>query len=52
MQDYLNAEDFNRFKLGRVLDRIDGFGTEILFNDISMNVCRQAENRKIRNFKD
>ena len=37
----VNAEDFNRFKLGRVLDRLHGYGTEMLFSEISLNVCQQ-----------
>jgi len=37
----VKADDFNRFKLGRVLDRCHGYGTELLFSEISANVCRQ-----------
>lgn len=29
-RECVNAEDFNRFKLGRVLDRCHGYGTELL----------------------
>lgn len=43
----VKAEDFNRFKLGRVLDRLHGYGTEMLFSEISMNVCQQ-ENVDLR----
>lgn len=39
----VNAEDFNRFKLGRVLDRCHGYGTELLFSEIALNVCRQEQ---------
>ncbi|MDQ7005363.1 MAG: IS1634 family transposase [Ghiorsea sp.] len=39
----VKAEDFNRFKLGRVLDRCHGYGTELLFSEISLNVCRQEK---------
>lgn len=39
----VKAEDFNRFKLGRVLDRCHGYGTELLFSEISLNVCEQEE---------
>lgn len=41
--DGVKAEDFNRFKLGRVLDRCHGYGTELLFSEISLNVCRQEK---------
>lgn len=39
----VNANDFNRFKLGRVLDRCHGYGTELLFSEIALNVCRQEQ---------
>lgn len=35
----VEASDFNRFKLGRVLDRCYNYGTE--FSEIALNVCRQ-----------
>lgn len=35
----VKASDFNRFKLGRVLDRCYNYGTE--FSEIALNVCRQ-----------
>jgi len=37
----VSAQDFNRFKLGRALDRCHGYGTELLFSEISMDVCRR-----------
>ncbi len=37
----VDAADFNRFKLGRVLDRCYNYGTELLFSEIALNVCRQ-----------
>jgi transposase len=37
----VKADDFNRFKLGRVLDRCHGYGTELLFSEIALQVCRQ-----------
>ena len=40
-RDGVVAEDFNRFKLGRILDRLHGYGTEMLFSEISLNVCQQ-----------
>lgn len=39
--DDVKAEDFNRFKLGRVLDRCYDYGTELLFSEVSLDVCRQ-----------
>ncbi|MDX8396002.1 MAG: IS1634 family transposase [Mariprofundaceae bacterium] len=39
----VKAEDFNRFKLGRVLDRCHSYGTELLFGEISLNVCQQED---------
>lgn len=35
----VEASDFNRFKLGRVLERCYNYGTE--FSEIALNVCRQ-----------
>ncbi len=40
-RDGVKAEDFNRFKLGRILDRLHGYGTEMLFSEISLDVCQQ-----------
>jgi len=37
------AEDFNRFKLGRVLDRCHSYGTELLFGEIALKVCQQEQ---------
>ena len=42
-RDGVEAEDFNRFKLGRVLDRSNSYGNELLFGEISLNVCRQEQ---------
>jgi transposase len=39
----VKADDFNRFKLGRILDRCHGYGTELLFSEISQHVCRQEK---------
>jgi transposase len=39
----VKADDFNRFKLGRVLDRCHSYGTELLFSEIALNVCRQEQ---------
>jgi len=37
----VNADDFNRFKIGRILDRLHTFGTETLFSHIAVDVCEQ-----------
>ena len=39
----VKADDFNRFKQGRTLDRFHGYGTELLFNEIALNVCQQEK---------
>ena len=39
----VKADDFNRFKLGRVLDRCYDYGTELLFSEIALQVCRQEK---------
>jgi len=39
----VKADDFNRFKLGRVLDRCHGYGTELLFSEIALNVCQKEK---------
>ncbi len=39
----VKADDFNRFKLSRVLDRCHSYGTELLFSEISLHVCRQEK---------
>jgi transposase len=39
----VKADDFNRFKLGRVLDRCHRYGTELLFSKIALNVCQQEK---------
>jgi hypothetical protein len=42
-KENVKASDFNRFKLGRVLDRCHSYGTELLFSEISLHVCRQEQ---------
>ena len=37
----VEADHFNRFKLGRSLDKVFGYGCDVLFSEISMDVCRQ-----------
>ncbi len=39
----VKADDFNRFKLGRVLDRCSDYGTELFFSEISSDVCYQEK---------
>lgn len=36
------ASHFNRFKLGRSLDKVFAYGCDALFSEISLAVCRQA----------
>ena len=37
----LEAEMFNRFKLGRTLDEINTYGGDLLFREIALAVCQQ-----------
>ena len=37
----VKAEHFNRFKLGRSLDDVYAYGCDLLFSEISVNVCQQ-----------
>ncbi|MBF0260102.1 MAG: IS1634 family transposase, partial [Desulfamplus sp.] len=37
----IEASHFNRFKLGRALDDVHGYGIEALFSKIALNVCEQ-----------
>lgn len=39
----VKAEDFNRFRLGRVLDRCHKYGTDLLFSEISLKICQQEQ---------
>jgi transposase len=39
----VKADDFNRFKQGRSLDRCHSYGTELLFSEIALNVCEQEK---------
>jgi transposase len=39
----LSAEDFNRFKLSRALDRIAAYGCEALFGQIALGVAKDFE---------
>jgi len=40
-RDGIEASYFNRFKLGRALDDVHGYGIEALFSKIALNVCEQ-----------
>lgn len=37
----VNAEMFNRFKLGRSLDEVHAYGCDLLFSELAMAVCAQ-----------
>ena len=37
------AEHFNRFKLGRSLDKIYSYGCDLLFSEIAFSACQQEE---------
>lgn len=39
----VKADDFNRFKQGRTLDRCHSYGTELLFSEIALHVCEQEK---------
>ena len=40
-RDGVSAEPFNRFKLGRSLDKAFAYGCDTLFSEIALAVCRQ-----------
>src|SRR5436853_2645022 len=37
----VKAEMLNRFKLGRTLDEVNTYGSDLLFSEIALVVCRQ-----------
>ena len=37
----VEADHFNRFKLGRSLDKVFDYGCDLLFSELSLSVCRQ-----------
>jgi len=37
----VEADMFNRFKLGRTLDEVNTYGCDLLFSEIALAVCRQ-----------
>ena len=36
----VTAEMFNRFKLGRTLDEVNTYGSDLLFSEIALAVCQ------------
>src|SRR5205823_13353773 len=40
-RDGVSAEHFNRFKLGRILDKTFSYGCDTLFSEVAMAVCQQ-----------
>src|SRR6266436_6934541 len=41
LRDGVSAEHFNRFKLGRSLDKGFAYGCDTLFSEIALAVCQQ-----------
>jgi len=41
LREGVSAEHFNRFKLGRSLDKVFAYGCDVWFSDIALPVCRQ-----------
>ena len=39
----VSAEHFNRFKLGRAMDAIHKYGSELLFSEIALKACQQEK---------
>lgn len=39
----VRAEHFNRFKIGRTLEAVHGYGCEALFGMLAVSVCRQEQ---------
>ena len=37
----INAEMFNRFKLGRTLDEASAYGCDLLFQELALSICAQ-----------
>ncbi len=37
------ADSFNRFKLGRSLDKTFSYGCDMLFSEIALSVCQQED---------
>src|SRR6516165_6170183 len=43
--DGVEAEMFNRFKLGRTLDEVQAYGCDLLFSELALAVCTRSEER-------
>src|SRR2546422_5878590 len=41
LRDGVSAEQFNRFKLGRSLDKVHSYGCDVLFSEVALAVCQQ-----------
>lgn len=39
----ISSDSFNRFKLGRSLDKVFSYGCDMLFSEIALAVCQQEE---------
>ncbi len=42
-RDGVTADHFNRFKLGRSLDKIFGYGCDMFFSEIALAVCQHEK---------
>ena len=42
-RDGVSADSFNRFKLGRSLDKAFSYGCDMLFSEIALSVCQQED---------
>jgi transposase len=42
-RDGVSADSFNRFKLGRSLDKVFSYGCDMLFSEIALSVCQQED---------
>jgi transposase len=42
-RDGISADSFNRFKLGRSLDKVFSYGCDMLFSEIALSVCQQED---------
>ena len=40
-RDGVSSDSFNRFKLGRSLDKVFSYGCDMLFSEIALSVCQQ-----------
>lgn len=42
-RDGVSADSFNRFKLGRSIDKTFSYGCDMLFSEIALSVCQQED---------